>query len=51
VRAFAVIGREWSVEAGELTPTLKVKRKVVEQEYRDLLEAFYAGTVASHGRP
>ena len=38
-----LLPRDFSVEAGELTPTLKIKRRVVEQHYREAIEALYAG--------
>jgi long-chain acyl-CoA synthetase len=37
-----LIQRDFSIESGELTPTLKVKRKVVEKNYQSLIEATYA---------
>jgi long-chain acyl-CoA synthetase len=43
VRKYAVLPRELSVEGGELTPTLKVKRRKVDENWRDLIEAMYAG--------
>ena len=43
VRAWVLIGREPSVERGELTPTLKLKRNEVQQRYGALLEPFYHG--------
>jgi long-chain acyl-CoA synthetase len=37
-----LLPKDFSVEAGELTPTLKVKRRVVEQHHRPAIEALYA---------
>ena len=42
VRKFAVLPRELSVATGELTPSMKVRRKVVEERYKPLLDALYA---------
>ncbi len=36
-----LLPREFSVEAGELTPTLKVRRRIVEQRHREAIEALY----------
>ena len=37
-----LLERDFTIEAGELTPTLKVKRRVVEQRYKDLIDRAYA---------
>ena len=37
-----VISDEFSVASGELTPSLKLRRRAVEQKYRDQIEALYA---------
>ena len=42
IKKFVILERDLSQEAGELTPTLKVKRKFCGEKYRDLLDALYA---------
>lgn len=46
IKKFAILPADLTLEAGELTPSLKVKRKAVEQKYKTVLDAFYAGSVA-----
>ena len=45
VKKFAVLDREWSVEEAELTPSLKVKRKVIETRHKAVLDGFYSGAI------
>jgi long-chain acyl-CoA synthetase len=41
IKRFALVARDFTQESGELTPTLKVKRKVVTQNHKALLDSFY----------
>jgi long-chain acyl-CoA synthetase len=42
VKKFTVLSRPFGIETGELTPTLKVKRKIVNQNFSTEIEAMYA---------
>jgi long-chain acyl-CoA synthetase len=42
IKKFAILDRDLTVEDGELTPTLKVKRNVVNERFADLFESLYA---------
>jgi long-chain acyl-CoA synthetase len=44
VKKVALLEKEFTIEGGELTPTLKVKRRVVDEKYRDTIDALYAET-------
>ncbi len=46
IKKITLLPREFSLEAGELTPTLKVKRRVVEQKYKDLIDRMYEPAAA-----
>jgi long-subunit acyl-CoA synthetase (AMP-forming) len=37
-----LLARDFTIEGGELTPTLKVRRRVVEEHYRVAIDAAYA---------
>ena len=41
IKKFELLPSEWTVDGGELTPTLKLKRKVIMEKYRDAIERIY----------
>jgi long-chain acyl-CoA synthetase len=41
VKKFSILAQDFTQEGGELTPTLKVKRRVVADKYRDVIETLY----------
>jgi len=41
-RNFALLSEEWSIDNGLLTPTLKLKRSVVEEQFMSLIESLYS---------
>lgn len=42
IRKFRLISEPFSIEGGEMTPTLKIKRRVVEAKYQELIDEIYA---------
>ncbi|MFJ6697703.1 AMP-dependent synthetase/ligase [Streptomyces sp. NPDC091272] len=44
IKKFRLLPRDLDVENGELTPSLKLKRPVVEREYKHLIDEMYAGS-------
>ncbi|HVF55407.1 MAG TPA: long-chain fatty acid--CoA ligase [Pyrinomonadaceae bacterium] len=43
VRRVALLSEEFSIDGGELTPTLKVKRRVIDEKYGELIDELYGG--------
>jgi long-chain acyl-CoA synthetase len=41
IKKVALLENEFTIEGGELTPTLKVKRRVIDEKYRDVIEELY----------
>jgi len=41
IKKFVLLPQELTQEAGELTPTLKLKRKFIDQQYKELIDKLY----------
>jgi long-chain acyl-CoA synthetase len=48
IRAFAILSADLTIEDGSITPTLKVKRRILESRYRDLIESMYRAAEKAH---
>ena len=44
IKKFRLLPHEWSIEGGEMTPTLKLKRKVILEKYKDDVRQIYLGS-------
>lgn len=42
VKKFELVDRDWTIDTGELTPTLKLKRRVIMKNYKHLIEKIYS---------
>ena len=42
IRRFALLSRDFTIDEDEITPSLKVKRKVIDKKYKDLIDTLYA---------
>jgi long-chain acyl-CoA synthetase len=43
VKRFVILPRDFSMDEGEVTPTLKLKRRVVQEHFADAIEQLYSG--------
>ena len=43
IRRFALLPRDFTIDADEITPSLKVKRKVIDKKYKDIIDKLYVG--------
>ncbi|MFQ5524887.1 MAG: AMP-dependent synthetase/ligase [Thermoanaerobaculia bacterium] len=48
IHAFELLSQEFTIETGELTPTQKVKRRVINQKYGEVIEQVYRDAEAEH---
>jgi long-chain acyl-CoA synthetase len=46
IKKFAILPRDLSIEAGEMTPSMKIKRRSVETNFAEQIDKMYAGTLA-----
>ena len=51
IKKFVLLAEEWSLAGGELTPTLKLKRRQLVQKYTGEIESLYAGEETRTGSP
>jgi long-chain acyl-CoA synthetase len=42
IKKFELLPQEWSIESGEMTPTLKLKRKVIMEKYKSAVDRIYS---------
>jgi long-chain acyl-CoA synthetase len=43
IKKIALLDREFEIAEGEITPTLKVKRNIIEKKYKDIIDGIYSG--------
>ena len=49
LKRFRVVADEWTQESGELTPSMKLKRRVITERYVDQIDALYADEATARG--
>jgi long-chain acyl-CoA synthetase len=49
LKRFRVVAEEWAQETGELTPSMKLKRRVLNHRYADVIAALYADEATARG--
>jgi long-chain acyl-CoA synthetase len=49
MKRFRVVADEWTLETGELTPSMKLKRRVITEQYAELIAGLYGDEATAHG--
>ncbi|MDR3750992.1 MAG: long-chain fatty acid--CoA ligase [Terracidiphilus sp.] len=49
LKRFRVVAEEWTIDSGELTPSMKLKRRVITARYAAAISEIYADEATSHG--
>ena len=42
IKKFELLSKEWTVDTDELTPTMKIKRRVITEKYKDIIAKIYS---------
>ena len=42
VKRFELVDREWTIDEGEVTPSLKIRRKIIAEHFKDLIDGMFA---------
>jgi long-chain acyl-CoA synthetase len=42
IKRFKLVAEEWSPQSGMMSPTMKLKRKVIEEKYQDLIQEIFS---------
>lgn len=51
MKRFRVVADEWLLETGELTPSMKLKRRIITEKYAKMIAGLYADEATAHGDP
>src|SRR6185437_15411446 len=44
IKSYVILAKDFSIEEGEITPSFKIRKKVVEEKYKSEIESLYAST-------
>jgi long-chain acyl-CoA synthetase len=51
LKRFRIVADEWTQDSGELTPSMKIKRRVLTARYAAAIAELYADEATAHGGP
>jgi long-chain acyl-CoA synthetase len=51
IKRFRIVADEWTQDSGDLTPSMKIKRRVLTARYAAVIAELYADEATAHGGP